>query len=151
MKVIVAGPRDLLLSEEEVQEALAVSGFEVTEIVEGGATGVDSSAAWYARRRGVACRSFPADWTKHGEAAGPIRNREMARYADALVIVRDNERITRGAASMEGQARDKGLPVHVHVVGRWAGIRRHTPEDRRSDQDLGAAVTDPGGEDGGWQ
>lgn len=151
MKVIVAGPRDLLLSEEEVAEALDASGFEVSEIFEGGATGVDSSAAWYARQRGVPYKSFCADWTKHGKAAGPIRNREMSKYADALVVIRDRGRITRGTSHMEGEARSAGLSVYVHEVERYGGIRRHTPDSLRSDRDCGAAITDPGDDGSGWR
>lgn len=49
-------------------------------VIEGGARGADSIAGAWARRRrakGVANVQFKADWTKHGKAAGPIRNQEM--------------------------------------------------------------------------
>ncbi|QIN79644.1 DUF2493 domain-containing protein [Rubrobacter marinus] len=113
MKVIIAGPRDLVLLEEQVEKAIAASGFEVTQIVEGGATGVDSSAAWYAEQSGIPYKSFPADWTRHGKAAGPIRNREMADYADALLVIKREGEETSGTASMIREAKKRGLPVHV--------------------------------------
>ena len=116
MRVIVAGPRDLVLLEETVEAALGASGFSVGEIVEGGATGVDSSAAWYAQQRGIPYKSFCADWTKHGRAAGPIRNRQMAEYADALVLVKRRGADTPGTKSMTREAEKRGLPVHIHEL-----------------------------------
>lgn len=53
----------------------------IAEIVEGGATGVDRYARNWARRNNIPCRTFVADWQKHGRAAGPIRNEQMAHYA----------------------------------------------------------------------
>lgn len=37
----------------------------------------DTHVAGYLRARGWTVEAWPADWTKHGRAAGPIRNREM--------------------------------------------------------------------------
>jgi hypothetical protein len=116
MKVIIAGPRDLVLLEEQVEKAIAASGYEVTQIVEGGATGVDSSAAWFAQQRGVPYKSFRADWKIHGKAAGPIRNREMAEYADALLVIRRKGKETPGTLSMIREARKRGLPAHIEEV-----------------------------------
>ena len=62
---------------------------QVTEIVSGGAKGVDRLGEWYARQRGLPCKAFPAQWAKYGKSAGPIRNAEMAEYADYGVAVWD--------------------------------------------------------------
>jgi hypothetical protein len=46
---------------------------------------------------------FPAKWDKYGKAAGPLRNREMAAYADALILVWDGK--SRGSANMLAEAK----------------------------------------------
>lgn len=54
---------------------------------------------------------FPADWNKHGKAAGPILNAEMAEVADALIAFWDGK--SRGTANMIQLAKDKGLKVAI--------------------------------------
>lgn len=48
-----------------------------TLIIQGGAFGADACASEWAYKRDVLERQFPADWKKHGRAAGPIRNQQM--------------------------------------------------------------------------
>lgn len=104
MKVIIAGGRDITIQElvdETVAEFQATIG-EITEVVCGGATGVDTLGKRWAESRRIPVKTFPAEWNKHGAAAGPIRNREMAKYADALILVWDGK--SRGSASMKREA-----------------------------------------------
>jgi len=114
MKVIIAGSRTLTPSTGLLEDCIKASGFEITEIVEGGAQGVDAAAKFYASERNIAVREFPADWDEHGRAAGPIRNREMARYADACILIWDGR--SRGSASMKREADKVGIPVYERIV-----------------------------------
>lgn len=57
---------------------------------------------------------FPADWDAHGKAAGPIRNREMAQYGDALLLIWDGK--SRGSASMLKEARSAKLPIMQVII-----------------------------------
>lgn len=57
---------------------------------------------------------FPADWKKHGKAAGPIRNREMAEYADALLLIWNGE--SRGSANMKKEMKKLGKPVYEIIL-----------------------------------
>jgi hypothetical protein len=50
---------------------------------------------------------FDADWTKHGKAAGPIRNQEMIDEADALAAFPGG----RGTADCVRRAKAKGIPI----------------------------------------
>jgi predicted Rossmann fold nucleotide-binding protein DprA/Smf involved in DNA uptake len=111
MRTIVAGSRGIT-DISVVREAVDASGFRVTEVVSGGARGVDRLGERLAGEMGVPCRVFPADWETHGRSAGVIRNRLMAGYADALVAVWDGS--SRGTANMISQARRHGLEVYVH-------------------------------------
>jgi hypothetical protein len=71
---------------------------EIAEIVSGGAKGVDTLAIEYARKHSIPCKIFPPDWKKYGSRAGPLRNAEMAVYADYGIAVWDGQ--SRGTAHM---------------------------------------------------
>lgn len=110
--MIIAGSRGI---ESTADVALAVdrSGFEVSEIVSGGARGVDRAGERIGECCGIPVRVFPAEWKRHGKAAGVIRNREMARYADALVAVWDGK--SRGTKHMIDCMKAEGKPYHVII------------------------------------
>ena len=80
-------------------------------IVSGHASGADSLGEQYANEAGFDTQLFPADWNKHGKAAGHIRNAEMAEVADALIAFWDGK--SRGTANMIQLAKDKGLKVAI--------------------------------------
>lgn len=91
MKVIIAGSREII-NLELVLYAIEDSGFDITEVVSGKARGVDTIGEAYANMMGIPIKVFPAEWNKYGKKrAGPIRNREMALYADAAIIVWDGK------------------------------------------------------------
>ena len=114
MKTIIAGSRTLTDS-HQVVEAIRSSGFTITEVVSGGCpTGADHYGELWAALNAVPLRRFPADWNTHGKAAGPIRNAQMAGYADALIAVWDGK--SRGTKNMIELARKNGLKVYVHNV-----------------------------------
>ena len=114
-KVIIAGSRDFadyaLLCSFADQ---VLAGAEDIEIVSGGARGADALGERYARERGYALKVFPADWKKWGRAAGPIRNRQMADYADALIAFWDGQ--SSGTRDMIGKAEEKRLAVQVKMI-----------------------------------
>lgn len=110
MKVIVAGSRtisDLTL----VAEAIRESGFEITEVVSGGAMGVDRAGERWAKNAQIPVRQFIPDWKREGKRAGFIRNRQMAEYADALVAVWDGK--SRGTEHMIREAKRRVLKIYV--------------------------------------
>lgn len=115
MKTIIAGCRNVpnRLAARLVEDAIDACpwGEEITEILHGGASGVDS-AAGYVCRGHWPVTVFPADWEKYGRSAGPIRNRLMASKADALIAVWDGR--SRGTAHMIKEAERRGLRVYVH-------------------------------------
>lgn len=114
--MIVAGTRGASASARDVAQAIADSGFSVHEVVSGGASGVDAQGEAWAHARGIPVRVFPALWREHGRSAGPIRNRAMADYADALVAIWDGA--SRGTADMIRAASECGLPTHVYRFSR---------------------------------
>jgi predicted Rossmann fold nucleotide-binding protein DprA/Smf involved in DNA uptake len=67
MKVIVAGSRDIT-DYVWVLRAISEAKFKITEIVSGGAKGVDSLGEMYAKENGIPLKVFPADWKTYGKA-----------------------------------------------------------------------------------
>jgi YspA, cpYpsA-related SLOG family len=111
MKLIIAGSRDLWLRHDELFEIVDKFGilYEITEIVSGCASGIDSSAIEFANRYKITLRRFEANWDKYGRLAGPRRNLEMAQHADALLIIWDGR--SRGSANMRARMKGMGKPI----------------------------------------
>ena len=110
MKVIIAGSR-YFADSKLMALGMEASGFDVTEVVSGGADGADLLGERWVWQRRIPVRSFPAYWARHGKAAGPIRNGQMVEYADALVAFPRAD--SKGTADMIRQAWKAGLRVHV--------------------------------------
>lgn len=116
MKVIVAGSRNFynyeLLKSECDRILKEVSDIE---IVSGTAKGADSLGERYALERGYELTKFPAEWKEYGNMAGPLRNREMAEYADMLICFWDFK--SRGSMNMIEVATN--LYLGIYVVPSW--------------------------------
>ena len=80
-------------------------------IISGHATGADALGEKFARDHNLRCELYPADWERHGNTAGPLRNAEMADIADALIAFWDGR--IRGTRSMIEIATSKGLQVAI--------------------------------------
>lgn len=91
MKVVIAGGRDKYVTSDQITEALAKAGFTPTCIVSGGASGIDACGEKWAKDHNIPITLFPALWNKHGKKAGPLRNAEQAKYADALIAFWDEK------------------------------------------------------------
>lgn len=83
-KVVICGSRNcpedsknLLYELDEILFEEYRSGCKADQIVSGMARGADTLAVNFAKTRGVPLIEMPADWDKHGKAAGYIRNIEM--------------------------------------------------------------------------
>ena len=107
-KYIVAGSReftDYNLLEKVLRE------FSIDEVVCGGAPGADTLGKEYAEKYNIPVKMFPANWDRYKRSAGPIRNTEMANYADALIAFWDGK--SPGTKHMILEANRKKLYIHV--------------------------------------
>lgn len=109
MKVIIAGSRSLF---GPVDLAVSNSGFDITEVVSGGAPGIDSAGEQWAKGSGIPVKLFLAEWDLYGKAAGIIRNRYMGTYADALIAIWDGK--SKGTLHMINDMVTKKKPVYVY-------------------------------------
>ena len=66
----------------------------------------------YAKEKGYEIIYFPADWEKHGKAAGAIRNEEMAKAdANALALFWDGK--SKGSLNMLNIAKKYNLDIKI--------------------------------------
>ena len=105
MKIAVAGSRNILKID------LAPHVADATEIVSGGAKGVDSLAAAYAHAHGIKLVEFRPDYARYGRGAPIKRNYEIVDYADRVVVFRDGQ--SRGTLSVIKYAEKVGKPCEV--------------------------------------
>ena len=86
------------------------------EIVSGGCRGADELGERFAKESCLRCSIFPADWGKHGKAAGPVRNEQMAAYAseaDKGILVAFPIGDSIGTRNMIKKAKQYDLKVEV--------------------------------------
>lgn len=114
MKVIIAGSRDYWPTTKEIDFWLNVAQLRVTEVVSGKASGVDTMGEKWAKEKQLPVKEFPAKWKQQGFAAGPLRNQEMAEYADACIAIPDRK--SKGTWNMVANMKLRGKPVFVWGV-----------------------------------
>ena len=116
MKTIIAGCRDFkdynLLKDKLDYHR---NTHPITEIVCGGATGADELGEVYADQNSIPVKSFLADWNTHRRAAAPIRNLQMAEYADVLIAVWDGK--SKGTKNMIAEMNKLKKPVYLIYIG----------------------------------
>jgi hypothetical protein len=87
MRVIIAGGRDYVFTEDDVLYLIELAEEnDFSEVVSGGARGADRCGEIWAEQVGLHVEQFPAEWKKYGKGAGHKRNALMAKYADAVVL-----------------------------------------------------------------
>ena len=86
--IAAGGGRDLAWPHQRVAtELLARSGGRPVHLVlHGGARGADAAIGRAAHQLGWSSLVMPAQWQRHGRAAGPIRNRELLEQAIARAV-----------------------------------------------------------------
>lgn len=113
MKVIIAGSRSCQ-NVEDVYQAILYSLYDISEVVSGTCRGADRLGEAAAIELNIPIKRFPADWDKFGKSAGYIRNGEMAKYADAAIIIWDGK--SKGSEHMiELMAKIK-KPYYVYLI-----------------------------------
>ncbi len=84
MKIAVIGSRSLKI--DNMGDFLPA---DITEIVSGGAKGIDAVAADYARQNNIKLTQFFPEYKRYGRAAPLKRNHQIAEYADEVIAFWD--------------------------------------------------------------
>ncbi len=111
MKVAVIGSRGVVVPDLE-----NYLPDDTTEIVSGGARGVDTCAADYAARTGIPLTVFRPEYEKFGKAAPLKRNLQIIEYADAVLAFWDG--ISRGTKFVAEQCAEIGKPIRIIPMNR---------------------------------
>lgn len=105
------GPINALLAGLDI---LAEGQNESLVVIHGDANGADTLAGNLAKRWGAKVIPEPADWDKHGKAAGPIRNQKMLDdHSPDVVYAFRCEGKSNGTDDMCNRARKAGIPTYV--------------------------------------
>jgi hypothetical protein len=109
MRILVCGSREY---DDWGKVLWALEPFDApghTTIIQGGAKGADFLARVWAKWKGVDWVEFPADWKKHGKAAGGIRNQQMLDEGKPDLVVAFPGGV--GTADMVRRAKQAGVEV----------------------------------------
>jgi hypothetical protein len=109
MKVAVIGSRSLQVS--NLENYLPP---EVTEIVSGGACGVDSSAREYATANEIELVEFLPNYIQFGRGAPLKRNLQIIEYSDYVLAFWDG--VSRGTKYVIDNCNKLGFSVKVVLV-----------------------------------
>jgi hypothetical protein len=153
-RILVTGSRawpDILVG--YIAEKLAftmsrtVTSFRTVVLVHGdctlneqppGTTPVDQIADRYVRNsafydhrspvtRMLDVEAYPANWDRHGRAAGPFRNDEMVSHGARRCLAFPDETAMRGTSDCFMKAIRAGIPTEVYPLAdarRWLAERR---------------------------
>ena len=108
MRVAVIGSRGL-----QVNDLGKYLPDEVTEIISGGARGVDTSAREYATEHGLKLTEYLPEYNKYGRSAPLKRNITIIESADLVLAFWDGK--SPGTRFVIGSCEKKNIPMAVYV------------------------------------
>ena len=107
MKIAIVGSRNIAVA--DIGKYIS----HVEEIVSGGAAGVDSCAAEYAKERGIKLTVFLPQYDRYGRAAPIMRNKEIVDYSDKIIAFWNGS--SKGTLSTIKYAQKVGKPCEIII------------------------------------
>ncbi len=107
MKIAIIGSRNLTAENPEKYLPLGV-----TEIVSGGAKGIDTCARDYAHQKGLKLTEFLPEYQKYGRGAPLRRNLEIIAYADEVIAFWDGQ--SRGTKFVIEACQKRKIKISVY-------------------------------------
>ena len=126
MKVAIIGSRGITV--DNINEYLP----KCSEIISGGAKGVDACAEIFAQRNKIKLTLFKPEYNLFGRAAPIVRNKKIVEYSDYIIAFWDGE--SRGTRSVIKYAKKCNKPCKVIIIKSTA---------RSKKQSLSATVHNP--------
>ena len=88
--------------------------FKIEKIISGGAKGVDNLAARYARENNIPLQEIKPDYNQYGRIAPLIRNKEIIKQADQVIVLWDGK--STGTVNAMNHAKKLNKPVHLYKI-----------------------------------
>lgn len=110
MKVAVIGSRNLVVP--DLQNYLPE---DVTEIVSGGARGIDRCAREYALTHRIKLTEFLPEYSRYGRIAPLKRNLQIVDYSDAVIAFWDGK--SSGTKNVIDICKSRNVRISVHILG----------------------------------
>ncbi len=112
MKTAIIGSRNLsALTFDVFSEKIPIG---CSEIVTGGAKGVDALALFYAKEHQLKTKVFLPDYKTKGKAAPIARNLEIIDYADCVIAFWDGK--SSGTAFVISECCKIRKPIQVYII-----------------------------------
>jgi hypothetical protein len=109
-RIIICG--DKLWKHKEVVQAV-IEHYKPTLIIEGGCRGADRMAREIGIEKEIEVHEYEADWKQYGNAAGPIRNKQMIVEGRPHLVIAFHDKIkeSKGTYGMIKLAKRYFVPV----------------------------------------
>ena len=109
MKVAIVGSRSLVI--ENLENYLPEN---ITEIVSGGAKGIDSCTKKYAEEKGITLTEFLPEYSKYGKVAPIIRNGEIVDHSDTVIAFWDGK--SKGTKNVIDLCKRKNKHIKIYIM-----------------------------------
>ena len=117
MKLAIIGSRNL-----QVNNIDQYITDDITEIVSGGAKGIDNCARGFALAKGITLKEFLPDYKKYGRAAPIVRNKEIVNCSDTVLAFWDGK--SHGTKNVIDYCKKSNKPIRIVIL----------PSDKSSDK-----------------
>ena len=109
MKIAIVGSRSITVN--NLGDYLPEN---TTEIVSGGAIGVDRSARNYAKTHNIKLKEFLPEYERYGRSAPLKRNLQIIDYADEVIAFWDG--MSHGTRFVIENCKRKNVPIKVYAL-----------------------------------
>ena len=106
MRIAVIGSRNL-----DIQNLEDYLPPETTEIISGGAKGIDRCARIYALKHNIRLTEYLPEYNRYGRSAPLKRNLQIIQNADLVLAFWDGK--SKGTAFVIQQCRKTGIPLQI--------------------------------------
>lgn len=114
MKIAIIGSRNLVVN--NVEKYLPDN---ITEIVSGGAIGIDRCAREYAKMNNIKLTEFLPEYDKYGKKAPLRRNIQIINYADCVIAFWDGKSHGTKYVIDNCKKRNKKVTVYIKRTVTW--------------------------------
>lgn len=113
MRLLICGDRNWK-DKELIREVIRI--VKPAVIIEGEAKGADILARECGVEEGIPVKRFPANWTKYGRGAGPVRNQQMIDEGRPDLAIAFHKSIDKSKGTKDMLSRCAAQTIDHHLV-----------------------------------